>query len=118
MVTSSSRAPPNAPARRNRETDRRSATVPVRPGPGQQGRRVPFPDPAVPVLPPAGGPAGTLTVTATDLSVALRVPVPASVTEPGAVVVPARLLCDFVGSLPKGVPVSLESDDKTFAGRW
>jgi DNA polymerase-3 subunit beta len=52
---------------------------------------------------------GTLTLTTTDLEVSARLAVDVSVSEPGTVLVPARLLADTVKSL-SDAPVDLEAD--------
>ena len=50
---------------------------------------------------------GAIELRATDLEVGLRMPLEGSVTRPGAVVLPARLLLDVVRALPAG-EVALE----------
>jgi DNA polymerase-3 subunit beta len=54
-----------------------------------------------------------LTVSGTDLSMALTVAVPATVVKAGCIVIPARLLTDFVTGLPSA-PVDLDTDEKTW----
>lgn len=50
---------------------------------------------------------GQLRVTSTDLDTASRCVIPANVTEPGAIALPAAPLSEFVSALPDG-PVTLE----------
>ncbi|MEO6760851.1 MAG: DNA polymerase III subunit beta [Candidatus Saccharimonadales bacterium] len=52
-----------------------------------------------------------LSVAATNLDIAINCYVGAQVTEDGALTVPARLLQDFIGSLPSGV-IDLEQDEQ------
>lgn len=51
-----------------------------------------------------------LSIAATNLDIAITCYTGAKVTEDGSITVPARLMQDFVGSLPSGV-ISLELDD-------
>lgn len=51
----------------------------------------------------------SVTINATDLSLAIETSVPADVTEPGAVVLPARYFTEIVRRLPPG-PVSVQVD--------
>lgn len=60
------------------------------------------------VLIEAGG-GGELTLTTTDLEVSARITIEVTVAEPGAALVPARLLADTVKSL-SDAPVEFESD--------
>lgn len=63
--------------------------------------------------------ADTLTVTGTDLELTIRLSVPVHSDQPGAAVVPARLVADIVKALPAGaVEVSLQNDEMSIsAGR-
>ena len=54
---------------------------------------------------------GRLKLTATDLELAISTWVGVTIEEEGQVTVPARLLADFVGSLPSK-PIDIESTDK------
>lgn len=51
-----------------------------------------------------------LSLSATNLDIAITHYIGAKVTEEGSITVPARLMQDFVGSLPEGV-ISLELDE-------
>jgi DNA polymerase-3 subunit beta len=56
---------------------------------------------------------GRLRLTATNLELGITTWIPAQVASEGAVTVPARLLTDFVNSLPGGQPVTLEVNGRT-----
>jgi DNA polymerase-3 subunit beta len=54
----------------------------------------------------------TLTVSATNLSIGIRVTVPATVKQPGSTTLPARLLGDWVAGMPAGDISLTESNHK------
>jgi len=56
-----------------------------------------------------------LSLTATNLELSIRQVVPAEVAVPGATTVPARLLADFVATLPATRSLTLGLDDTTLA---
>lgn len=58
-----------------------------------------------------------LRLTATNLELGITTWVPARVEAEGQVTVPARLLADFVNSLPAGQPVALEADQRSYSLR-
>lgn len=55
----------------------------------------------------------TLTLTGTDLEIGITAPLPADVTEPGTIVLPAKYLTEIVRRLPAG-PVTIEVDQSTY----
>jgi DNA polymerase-3 subunit beta len=54
-----------------------------------------------------------LVLSATDLTIGVRVWVDATVTDPGSVTVPAKLLSEFISALPTGERVDLKLNAKT-----
>lgn len=56
---------------------------------------------------------GRLRLAATNLEISITVRVPAQIVEAGEVTVPARLLTDFVSSIPKDNNIALNLDEET-----
>jgi DNA polymerase-3 subunit beta len=55
----------------------------------------------------------TLSIKATNLDLGISIVIPAKVTEPGEIVVPANILSSFLSSLQKEKNISLSSDGQT-----